>query len=555
MLEALPGRNLTYGILAEKPLKNSRIGQFILLLIMLLAGCSLNSASSSWNRNLALNSGDYDYALLSYLSETIHREGTANPELICVREKPWLRLKVPLMLKLEKLHKHSDNLGLDQSDKVIRLLKLGNQYAIQEIAYELNHITETKRKELIKTVGASDEADIVAKYRNAANAAMEQEIQIIAGMRTDEELQNYLRELSAGRGKFPEEKRRRLRTVMALPLYPIIKHWKQKFVMMNHRVTVPASPNILHVYKPEYCSGINDTEHDLILQYAPCIIVYGEEAVKYPPDDNKIGSVVLSESERGHTQITVDISQPAQYFHAKKLDPFDSDDSAVMQLTYTYWFPSHPHKMFLDLEAGRFEGLTFRVTLNESGDPIIYESVLACGCFHGAYVDAAVEEAALAMHGKPGDGSKFVVERNLTDRMPMVIHGVAKERPEGNVRPILYIEAGTHIFNGMRIASCNGIKSEPEEMAIYPYKKLENQPGKTHALSMFDKNGNVYNAERLESIVLSALGMFKAGHPRQHLLQKINFDEAYLDDPDLFANYLRIPPSVWHSHDSLTSHD
>lgn len=56
-------------------------------------------------------------------------------------------------------------------------------------------------------------------------------------------------------------------------------------------------------------------------------------------------------------------------------------------------------------------------------------------------------------------------------------------------------------------------------------------------------------------MVLSTLGMFKAGHPRQHLLQKINFDEAYLDDPDLFANYLRIPPSIWHPHDSLTSHD
>ncbi|MFQ5687771.1 MAG: hypothetical protein ACE5GV_14050 [Candidatus Scalindua sp.] len=125
MLEALPGRNLTYGILAEKPLKNGRIGQFILLLIMLLAGCSLNSASSSWNRNLALNRGDYDFALLSYLSETIRREKTANPALIYMRDKPWLRLKVPLMLKLEKLHKHSDNLGLDQSDYVIRLFNTG----------------------------------------------------------------------------------------------------------------------------------------------------------------------------------------------------------------------------------------------------------------------------------------------------------------------------------------------------------------------------------------------------------------------------------------------
>ncbi|MFQ5687770.1 MAG: hypothetical protein ACE5GV_14045 [Candidatus Scalindua sp.] len=318
--------------------------------------------------------------------------------------------------------------------------------------------------------------------------------------------------------------------------------------MMNHRVTVPASPNILRVYEPKYCSGINASEHDLVLRYAPCIVIYGEEAIKYPPDNDRIGSVVLSEGERGRTQVSVDVSQPALYFHAKKLNPLDPDDSAVIQLTYTYWFPSHPHKMFLDVESGRFEGLTFRVTLYESGDPIIYESVLACGCFHGAYVNAAVEEAALAMYGKPEEGMEFVIERNLKDRMPMVIHGVVKERPKGNVRPILYIEAGTHIFNGMRIASCDAINIEPEEITIYPYKRLENQPGKTRFLSMFDKNGNVYDAERLESIVLSALGMFKTGHPRQHLLQKINFDEAYLDDPDLFVNYLRIPPSVWHTH-------
>ena len=132
----------------------------------------------------------------------------------------------------------------------------------------------------------------------------------------------------------------------------------------------------------------------------------------------------------------------------------------------------------------------------------------------------------------------------------MVVHGVIDKRPDGMIRPVLYHEAGVHHFQGMRMEVPQCLTTVPLKATIRTYEETEHQQGTTRQLSMFNDKGLVHDAERLESSVLSSFGMFKAGQPRQHVLQKINFDQAYLDDPDLFDRYLRIPPSVWHPQEN-----
>lgn len=51
------------------------------------------------------------------------------------------------------------------------------------------------------------------------------------------------------------------------------------------------------------------------------------------------------------------------------------------QLVYHIWFDERPKAHFLDLYGGRLDGLTWRVTLDRDGEPLLYESVDPCGCY------------------------------------------------------------------------------------------------------------------------------------------------------------------------------
>ena len=56
--------------------------------------------------------------------------------------------------------------------------------------------------------------------------------------------------------------------------------------------------------------------------------------------------------------------------------------STLVQLVYLYWFSERPKTGPLDLLGGALDGVMWRVTLDEKGQPLLYDSAHACGCYH-----------------------------------------------------------------------------------------------------------------------------------------------------------------------------
>jgi hypothetical protein len=54
----------------------------------------------------------------------------------------------------------------------------------------------------------------------------------------------------------------------------------------------------------------------------------------------------------------------------------------LLQLVYTLSFPERPARGVVDFLAGRLDGVTWRVTLAPDGEPLVYDSIHPCGCYH-----------------------------------------------------------------------------------------------------------------------------------------------------------------------------
>jgi hypothetical protein len=72
----------------------------------------------------------------------------------------------------------------------------------------------------------------------------------------------------------------------------------------------------------------------------------------------------------------------------------------LLQLNYMVWFPARPPDGLLDIYAGRFDGLIWRVTLKMDGQPLVYDSIHPCGCYYQIFPAEAVRVV------QPEDGSE-----------------------------------------------------------------------------------------------------------------------------------------------------
>lgn len=74
----------------------------------------------------------------------------------------------------------------------------------------------------------------------------------------------------------------------------------------------------------------------------------------------------------------VDVARPVVYH---RLAHTRWDGRVRLQLVYTLWFPERPREGALDLLGGRLDGVVWRVTLDDDGRPLIYDTIHACGCY------------------------------------------------------------------------------------------------------------------------------------------------------------------------------
>src|SRR5918999_4065062 len=177
----------------------------------------------------------------------------------------------------------------------------------------------------------------------------------------------------------------------------------------------------------------------------------------------------------------VDAAEPSVYVQAAYTR---YREHVLLQLVYTFWFPERLH------------GVVWRVTLAPDGEPVIYDSMHACGCYH---IFIPTERA----RARPAP--------NTLEEWAFVPQGLPRVAP--GERPVITIASGTHHVE--RVVLERGGESLVR-YSLRPYAELRSLPraGGTHA-SLFGPDGLVPGTQRLERFLFWPMGIASSGAMRQ----------------------------------------
>jgi 8-oxo-dGTP pyrophosphatase MutT (NUDIX family) len=156
---------------------------------------------------------------------------------------------------------------------------------------------------------------------------------------------------------------------------------------------------------------------------------------------------------RGMPLPQVDAAEPTVYVHAAYTL---YGEQVLLQLVYTLWFPERPARDTFDPGAGPLDGVVWRVTIAPDGEPLVYDAIHACGCFHVFFPTARARPRPAPPHGT---SDAFVPQR-----LP---------RAGDDHRPVVTLASATHDIEGVRL------ERAPESLVRYalrPYDDLLSMP-------------------------------------------------------------------------------
>ena len=246
---------------------------------------------------------------------------------------------------------------------------------------------------------------------------------------------------------------------------------------------------------------------------------------------DRIGPLAFTAASGAEPRITVDLdAAPVAYVRlthgrlGRVLRP---------QLVYTFWFPARPKDGPLDLLGGELDALIWRVTLDDDGHALAYDSIHACGCYHLFFaterVQARPDEPAL--RGALDEGL-FMPQPPLTV-------------PRADERVVLRVASRSHYLQrvllqpaaalppaalGYRLRDEDELRSLPLPGASGPRRR-----------SAYDDSGMIPGSERLERFFFWPMGIASAGQMRQWGRHATAFvGRRHFDDPDLLDRYFVI---------------
>ena len=208
----------------------------------------------------------------------------------------------------------------------------------------------------------------------------------------------------------------------------------------------------------------------------------------------------------------VDASEPVVYAHPAWTR---YRGWTLLQLVYTVWFAERPPASPGDLLAGRLDGVTWRVTLAPDGEPLLYDTMHPCGCFHMFFPTP---------RATPLPPPSALQEWNFS---PQSLARIA----EGE-RALVRIASRTHYVERVTPVRDTGAAAQ---YALRPYDELRSlpRPGGGSA-SVFGPDGLIAGSERPERFFYWPMGIPSAGAMRQWgrhataFVGRRHFDDARL---------------------------
>ncbi len=215
---------------------------------------------------------------------------------------------------------------------------------------------------------------------------------------------------------------------------------------------------------------------------------------------------------------TVDDGAPALYGYVSYTR---FRGAPLLQLNYVVWFSERPSKGGIDWYGGRLDGVVWRVTLDEDGVPLVYDSIHSCGCYHQVF---PTERLALAAPGEPDSEPLFIPQA-----APVL-------RPGGRIG--LTLRAGDHYLVG--VAALPEGAGGQRAYRLLDYDALRRLRGEHGAAGLFRADGIVAGTERLERWFLWPAGIREPGAMRQRGRQPIAFvGRRHFDDAGLFDGFFQ----------------
>ena len=197
----------------------------------------------------------------------------------------------------------------------------------------------------------------------------------------------------------------------------------------------------------------------------------------------------------------------------------------LRQLVYTFWFGARPATGPGDLLAGHLDGLIWRVTLDSTGSPLIYDTIHPCGCYHYFFPTKRATPIPA-----PDDEPEWAF-------VPQYLAGVSPQE-----RVVLRVAASTQYLERVLV--------EPEAQAIRDAVAVPSLPqdalrrlAVTHASGATLGTHSAYGAttglvpgtERAERWLFWPMGIVSAGQMRQWGRHATAFvGKRHFDDADLF---------------------
>ncbi len=235
------------------------------------------------------------------------------------------------------------------------------------------------------------------------------------------------------------------------------------------------------------------------------------------PDD-RLGAPVWVDNEH---PADIDTRQPIMYQH---LSYIRFDGRILPQLNYTVWFPARPGKTSMDLLAGHIDGMTWRVTIDTDGRPLIYDSMHNCGCYHLFFPtekliakpeEGALQEAAFSPQQMPALQAGQVI--------------------------VLRIASVTHYLIRVILAG-RSYKSDADEtvsLSVESYNTLRSLPfGDDLRHSLFQNNGIIAGTQRSERFLIWPMGVPYPGEMRQWGHHATAFlGRRHFDDPEIIKQF------------------
>jgi hypothetical protein len=223
--------------------------------------------------------------------------------------------------------------------------------------------------------------------------------------------------------------------------------------------------------------------------------------------------------------LDVDPSQPVVY---RRLAFTRYGGAVLPQLIYTVWFSERPMQDSGDLLGGRIDGLVWRVTLDEQGVPLLYDTIKPSGRFAMFFPTAR-------LHVRPPPADDPLAEWAFSPIEQPIEQWTGAGDAIAGVS--LRIESQTHHLVGVGLP---GEKWGEPVARNGPYRLFDANrlralplPG-SGSRSVFDSNGVIPNTERLARYFFWPMGIASPGSMRQWGRQPTAFiGRRHFDDPDL----------------------